>query len=170
MLKYNWTRRLDKVVQATKDYKLTPFLKWAGGKERELKHIVPVIPDFENYYEPFVGGGAVFFSLKANKRFINDKSSELINLYKMIAKQEPDFFHALDILLTNWQQLSEIIDGESSSLIAMYKAYSYDQCSTEEMTKSFFTFVASHIEKFRKMCEIFLNRDIENFVQELQRN
>jgi DNA adenine methylase len=65
--------------------KLAPFIKWAGGKEQELKHILPLMPPFEDYYEPFVGGGAVFFSVQARQAFINDRSPELITLYRVIA-------------------------------------------------------------------------------------
>ena len=46
----------------------TPFLKWAGGKTRLLPHLLPLIPDakdFDSYYEPFLGGGALFFRLEA---------------------------------------------------------------------------------------------------------
>ena len=45
--------------------RLPSLLKWAGGKEQELKYILPHIPPFRRYYEPFVGGGAVFFSVQA---------------------------------------------------------------------------------------------------------
>lgn len=83
----SWATELTPVVvQTERTSKLTPFLKWAGGKEQELKYILPVIPSFENYYEPFVGGGAVFFSVAAQNKFINDKSSELFNLYTVIAQ------------------------------------------------------------------------------------
>src|SRR5690349_1953391 len=103
MIKYSriapWSTQLDGGVQAPKVSKLSPFVKWAGGKEKELKHILPAIPSFENYYEPFVGGGAVFFSVAAHNKFINDKSSELVNLYKMIVQQNKEFFYTLDILL-----------------------------------------------------------------------
>ena len=62
-----------------KDTRLSPILKWAGGKEQELKHIHPYMPTkINNYYEPFIGGGAVYFSLESCKMFINDKSHELI--------------------------------------------------------------------------------------------
>ena len=47
--------------------KLYPILKWAGGKEQELKYIIPNLPEkFKNYYEPFVGGGAVYTALQAD--------------------------------------------------------------------------------------------------------
>jgi len=82
--------------------RLTSLLKWAGGKEQELKHILPLIPSFDAYYEPFVGGGAVFFSIQSQKKFINDKSPDLFNLYVMTAQQNIDFFRALDTLLQGW--------------------------------------------------------------------
>src|SRR5436309_13880160 len=89
--------------------KLTPFLKWAGGKEQELRHILPSIPTFDSYFEPFVGGGAVFFSIEAQKKFINDKSPELCTLYAMIAKNDKDLFLALDFLLASWQDLGMLV-------------------------------------------------------------
>src|SRR5438309_11558695 len=93
--------------------RLTSLLKWAGGKEQELKYILPLIPSFDDYYEPFVGGGAVFFSIQSQRKFINDKSSELYNLYIMVAQQNKEFFHALVILLRGWQSVSEIISHRS---------------------------------------------------------
>src|SRR5260221_13103399 len=95
------------IIQSAKTESLSPFLKWAGGKEQELKHILPLIPSFENYYEPFVGGGAVFFAVQAKGKFINDKSSELFNLYTMIAQKNEDFFHALNILSCDWLHVSK---------------------------------------------------------------
>ncbi len=51
-----------------KESRLHPILKWAGGKEQELKYIHPVIPaKFNRYFEPFVGGGAVFFSINSGE-------------------------------------------------------------------------------------------------------
>ena len=44
------------------DLKCSPFLRWAGGKKWLLKHIKPMMPsEFNDYYEPFLGGAAVFF-------------------------------------------------------------------------------------------------------------
>jgi len=41
-----------------------PFIKWVGGKRGLLEQILPYLPNnFNNYYEPFVGGGALFFEL-----------------------------------------------------------------------------------------------------------
>ena len=66
-----------------------PFLKWAGGKSKLIEQYIPYFPQsFTNYYEPFLGGGAVFFyfcSIRpdANK-FISDINPELINTYSCI--------------------------------------------------------------------------------------
>ena len=61
--------------------RLYPLIKWAGGKEKELKYIIPNLPKkFVDYYEPFVGGGAVYTGIyninQANNYYINDKSEE----------------------------------------------------------------------------------------------
>jgi len=66
------------------DNHLKPLIKWSGGKSDEIKHILPHIPLFETYVEPFVGGGALFFYLNPTKAVINDIHPELIKLYKAI--------------------------------------------------------------------------------------
>lgn len=57
--------------------KLSPILKWAGGKRQLLSHIIPLIPEtFDTYYEPFVGAGAVLLDLQPSKGVINDTNIE----------------------------------------------------------------------------------------------
>lgn len=177
MLKYDqallWPpleSRVETLVQQPKTDKLSSFIKWAGGKEQELKHILPLVPTFRDYYEPFVGGGAVFFAIRANGKFINDRSSELFNLYTMVAQHNTDFFVALDRLLAGWQQVSEIVDRSADELILLYKAYSFDRDSAETTRKKLLEFIASHAEEFRKMFVVVFDKDIENFLRELQRN
>jgi len=64
---------------------MKPFIKWAGGKTKLLGQLVPLIPkDYNNYYEPFLGGGAVFFNLAPRKAFLSDINEELINLYVVV--------------------------------------------------------------------------------------
>jgi DNA adenine methylase len=155
---------------APRSEKLGALLKWAGGKEQELKHILPLLPAFAHYYEPFVGGGAVFFSIAAQKKFINDKSHELCNLYTLIAVQNEDFFRALDILLCGWQQISSIVDMSVSYLVNLYKAYSTEVASLEETNSKLFEFIAIHAKEFTTMFTAFFDRDSANFLRELQRN
>lgn len=62
-----------------------PVLKWAGGKRQLMPQILEYIPKkFGRYYEPFVGGGALFFELQNSKSTINDFNTELILTYKSI--------------------------------------------------------------------------------------
>ncbi len=163
-------RRFSDCATSPKSEKLGAFLKWAGGKEQELKHILPLLPAFAHYYEPFVGGGAVFFSIVAQKKFINDKSHELCNLYTMIAHQNEDFFCALDILLCGWQQISNIVDRSASYLVNLYKAYSTEVTSLEETKNMLFEFIAMHAKEFSTMFTAFFDQDSANFLRELQRN
>lgn len=72
---------------------LSPIVKWPGGKEKELKYILPNLPQtFDRYIEPFVGGGSVFMAVDGNKLCINDFSSDLMALYRYIAVSDPNFF------------------------------------------------------------------------------
>jgi DNA adenine methylase len=64
-----------------------PILKWAGGKTRLVARIVPRLPEqIQTYYEPFVGGGAVFFALASRGRFkravLADLNQDLIDVYR----------------------------------------------------------------------------------------
>ena len=73
-----------------------PFLKWAGGKTQLLKNIRELYPDnIETYYEPFVGGGAVFFDLAPKKYLLSDSNPELINAYKAVATKPNELINKL---------------------------------------------------------------------------
>ncbi|MTJ07306.1 DNA adenine methylase [Anabaena sp. UHCC 0204] len=65
-----------------------PFVKWAGGKRQLVPTILanhlPKNHNLQTYYEPFIGGGALLFSLQPKKAVINDSNAELINCYKII--------------------------------------------------------------------------------------
>lgn len=70
-------------------YKPKPFLKWAGGKSRLIAQLEPFFPKRKVvYFEPFIGGGAVFLHLastgKIKKAFLNDLNSDLALLYSVI--------------------------------------------------------------------------------------
>ena len=69
--------------------RLRPILKWAGGKRSLVPRILKELPEqIDTYYEPFVGGAAVFLALAEAKRFkravITDKNAQLIDLYQVV--------------------------------------------------------------------------------------
>lgn len=69
---------------------IAPIVKWVGGKRQLLGEIRPFLPKkITNYFEPFVGGGALFFELQPKKGLINDLNKELINVYRIV-KERPD--------------------------------------------------------------------------------
>ena len=100
---------------------LKPLIKWTGGKEQELKTIVPNIPkEFNNYYEPFIGGGALYFYLNHKNSFINDKSIELVNLYSTITNEEPKFYEFLNHIILDWNTLRDFIIENNDELLNFY--------------------------------------------------
>lgn len=65
--------------------KTRPILKWAGGKRQLLGELRSAMPsNYNQYIEPFVGGGALFFALGPERAVIGDSNPELINLYKVV--------------------------------------------------------------------------------------
>ena len=66
---------------------LEPIIKYPGGKRREIKHFAKYMPDsFDTYYEPFLGGGAVFFEYMPKKAFLSDANRRLMDFYKDFSK------------------------------------------------------------------------------------
>lgn len=69
--------------------KLKPFVKWAGGKTQVIDKIIPLLPkEFERYFEPFAGGGALFFSMAPHHATINDFNEELVDVYRCLKSNE----------------------------------------------------------------------------------
>lgn len=78
-----------------------PFVKWAGGKRQLLPAIAKHIPQkFDRYFEPFLGGGAVFFSLVSEGRdarwMVSDLNSDLVLSYVAIRDNVEDLIEALE--------------------------------------------------------------------------
>ena len=95
-----------------------PFVKWAGGKGQLLSELNKMIPSqFNTYFEPFLGGGAMFFymvsrGMKFNNAYLSDTNAELITAYKVI-KVNPK----------GVSELLQIYDSEYKK----YESYSEEQ-------------------------------------------
>lgn len=75
-----------------------PFLKWAGGKGRLLEQYEPFLPTHcRTYYEPFLGGGAVFFHManRCERAVLADINPELVNVYRCVKDQLDDLIDLL---------------------------------------------------------------------------
>ena len=87
-----------KKVGVTLKYNITPFVKWVGGKRQLIKEIEKRMPKNVNtYYEPFVGGGALFMHLQNTETVINDYSKELTDAYLIIKDRPQELMHLLNI-------------------------------------------------------------------------
>lgn len=78
-----------------KDPLVAPVLKWVGGKRQLMDIIQPLIPKYSTYYEPFIGGGAVFFHEQPKKAIINDSNVELVNVYRVIQQYPQELIEKL---------------------------------------------------------------------------
>ena len=84
--------------------KAQPIIRWAGGKRRLLKHILPLIPAHTCYVEPFAGGLAVFCAKpRSTVEVINDAHTDLVTLYRMV-RWHPDAL---------WQEISSHINARA---------------------------------------------------------
>ena len=63
-----------------------PFLRWAGGKGWAVRHVLNIVRnlDYNNYHEPFLGGGAMFFALQPNVAFLSDVNPRLVQTYRAL--------------------------------------------------------------------------------------
>lgn len=74
-----------------------PILKWAGGKRQLLDDLLARFPadGYQNYHEPFFGGGALFFEETPETGTINDTNKRLINFYRQVRNHPDDLIDRL---------------------------------------------------------------------------
>ncbi|MGK3964517.1 DNA adenine methylase [Sorangium sp. So ce118] len=73
-----------------------PFLKWAGGKGQLLRQFQPLLPaSYGRYFEPFVGGAALFFCLQPKRAALTDVNAELIDCYQAVRDRVEEVIAAL---------------------------------------------------------------------------
>lgn len=73
-----------------------PFLKWAGGKAKLVSSIKPLMPTkYGKYIEPFLGGGALFFSKRPSESILSDSNAELMNCYQVLKDRLPELLDSL---------------------------------------------------------------------------
>lgn len=151
-----------------KTQKLSPLLKYPGGKDKELCHILPNLPSkAKNYYEPFVGGGAVYFAVTADKYFINDKSLELMDLYDMVKTQNAEFLYVLEQIEHNWQIISEVVFNHAEEISNIYYLYKKGVIERQKLHDEISAFVLHNADEFNGLLSTDFNVGIQNFVNEL---
>lgn len=148
--------------------RLSPLLKYPGGKEKELNYILPNLPqDAQNYYEPFVGGGAVYFALDAEHYYINDKSEELISLYRMVKDQDADFFNKLTQIDHNWKIIEGVVANHAEEISQIYYLYKNNKIDKLKLHDEISAFVLRNTNEFNGLLSPDFNIGIQNFVNEI---
>lgn len=122
-------------MQNTQDkpFELKPFVKWVGGKRTlvdEIQNIIKLV-DYERYFEPFVGGGAVFLNLKPQKAFISDFNEELIIAYNEIKKNPERLYECLNQLENSKSQYLTIrgLKKDISTMLDLTKKSNLERAS-----------------------------------------
>ena len=83
---------------------MKPIIKYCGGKSREIKYFAKYFPDsFETYYEPFLGGGAVFFEFMPKQAFLSDSNRQLMDFYKDFSKHYTRIRRELEALAAEFR-------------------------------------------------------------------
>lgn len=84
-----------------------PIIKWVGGKRQLLEQIKDRMPTHYNkYFEPFFGGGALFFHLAPETAIINDFNPQLINMYNQLKSNLPSFINLINCYQSQYNNLS----------------------------------------------------------------
>lgn len=100
-----------------------PFVKWAGGKTSILATLRRFVPAWYNrYYEPFVGGGAMFFDLAPTDAVLSDSNEELIHCYTVVRDNPEELLAALEHYKISERRFYEIRAQQPSSLSAVQRA------------------------------------------------
>lgn len=152
---------------------LNPLLKYPGGKTKELKYIIPSLPRaINNYYEPFVGGGSVFFAIANNaiqhpKHFyINDRSNDLMLLYDAVRRNDPSFVNMLSSIELSWVKIGEYTKIAMPELIILFKEGIY---SPEKMSDSISEWIQGRTEEMRQFFLPKINHE-RAFFEDLPRS
>ena len=148
---------------------LKPLIKWPGGKEKELSFIFPNAPStIHNYYEPFVGGGSVFMAVNADNFFINDKSEELIELYRCISNNDSNFYKWAESIETAWK--NTVCYASSIRLNTLFLRYRNDEIDVKELKSEIANFVTENEgEILKNLPEIFTMKK-KVFISEVKIN
>lgn len=157
----------SKVSDTTITTGLEPIIKWPGGKESELAHIVQNLPShFDRFFDPFVGGGSVFMGINANQYIVNDLSSELIDFYKCIQTIDLKFFEYAESMNRSFENAGRFTSSNYKSLSDIYFQLKDDEIDKKELSKKISDFVSKNVQSTSSMIDL-ITADNQFFIKEL---
>lgn len=113
---------------------MRPIIKWPGGKSGEIDRILPLIPAFDRYIEPFFGGGALFFHLEPERAAVNDISGDLMEYYRLVQEGDEALHGLLLAYDKAFQGVLAACEGGYLLLQGLFGAAFEGEISKEEMT------------------------------------
>lgn len=145
---------------------IVPFLKWPGGKRWLAKKYKEYFPqEYNMYIEPFLGSGAVFFSLQPKEAILSDINRELINLYvimrdnpkelkgQLVYHQErhtKEYYYKIrDVMLTdNLKRAGRLLYLNRACYNGMYRVNKQGKFNVPVGTKSNFTYDIDQFDQY----------------------
>lgn len=129
---------------------MNTLIKWPGGKKNEIKYIKDLIPEHDNYVEPFFGGGALFFELEPKKAYINDASSELVQFYSILADNEKSEILKKYLMEYDkyWNSYPKIMEETSENLMNMYNDFKLNKIDTTALKEALIHFMEKNENSF----------------------
>lgn len=114
-----------------------PFLKWAGGKSRLASEIASFFPEqYNDYYEPFLGSGAIYFEIAPQHGILNDLNANLINTYETIKCNPRGLLKELAVIEMEYNGFNGL-DGQSDYYYAVRERYNHKEMSDLEKAALF---------------------------------
>lgn len=114
--------------------KVRPFVKWVGGKGRLVPQLLEHFPEeYNDYYEPFVGGGALFFAIAPPVAHISDMNNVLISAYKRIKSDVEGLILELQKLQDEYRALPTLEDNKEYYLAKRAEFNSLDNSAPEKV-------------------------------------
>jgi DNA adenine methylase len=119
------------LFEARESYSVKPFLRWAGGKTWLVTKLIDYLPKkFNNYHEPFLGGGAVFLYLKSKghinaNSYLSDLNDELINAYDILKTNKAELFTLLGQFSNDSECYYRVRSSEPTSLLEKAAKFIY---------------------------------------------
>lgn len=103
-----------------------PFIRWAGGKTWLRRYLPALIPtNYRAYFEPFLGSGATFFSVRPGRAFLSDVNGDLVNAFLVVRDHPAELIRALDRLENNERSYYRIRKARPVSAVSRAARFIY---------------------------------------------